>query len=129
MYKKSRVFAFLTTCPLMMAGCVNMPPKAEASVPLVHSSLSYSLKRGEHNAINVPELTSYEYSKGAAVITYIGKKYQSTKAYLSVSGNKCVRFNSIDKTSFAEQTSSVLTACQRNGEWSMIPSLVSNTEG
>lgn len=114
---------------MLIMGCVNVPPEAEASVPLVHSSLSYSLKSSENQAINIPELSANDYSNGEAVITYFGKTYQSSKAYLAASGNKCIRFNVQDKTSFSEQVVTELTACQRNGQWSMIPSLVSNTKG
>jgi len=129
MYEKTFVFALFITCPLIMMGCVNVPPEAEASVPLVHSSLSYSLKSSENKAINIPELTARDYSKGAAEITYSGNAYQSSKAYLSASGNKCIRFKSKNQTQLSEPTSMHITACQRNGQWSLIPSLVSNTEG
>jgi hypothetical protein len=129
MYKKQFVFALFITCPLIMMGCVNVPPEAEASVPLVHSSLSYSLKSSENEAINIPELTARDYSNGAAVITYSGDTYQSSKAYLSASGNKCIRFKSKNQAPLSESTSAHITACQRNGQWALLPSLVSNTEG
>ncbi|WP_421133794.1 hypothetical protein [Alteromonas sp. A079] len=129
MYLKTFVFALFITSPLIMMGCVNVPPEAEASVPLVHNSLSYSLKSSENEAINIPELTAQDYNKGAASIIYSGNTYKSSKAYLSASGNKCIRFISNKKVHLTEPASMQVTACQRNGQWLMIPSLVSKTEG
>jgi len=129
MYIKTFVFALIITCPLTMMGCVNVPPEAEASVPLVHSSLSYSLKSTENKAINIPELTAQDYNEGAASITYSGNTYKSSKAYHSASGNKCIRFVSNKKVHLTEPASTQITACQRNGHWLLIPSLVSKTEG
>ena len=105
-------------------GCTNTPTPTHADIPLVHSSLSYSLTP-EEQAINIPKVNLHTGKQTPLSIEINGTQYHSTKHYISATGNKCIRFANT-KENNAVDTVKVMTTCQRDGQWRVIPPLVSS---
>ena len=121
--KASFILIGLTT---VLAGCSNAPKSTQASVPLVHSSLAYSLSADQNEVIKDPVLNSSFNNIKNISITYGGHQYNATKHYLSATGNDCIRFQ-LSKAD-ASNARKRFTACKRKGQWTVISPLVVSTE-
>ena len=109
----------------VLTGCSSAPTSTQAKIPLVHSSLAYSLSADQDVAINIPTLNSSFNGIQNLSITYGGHKYNAIKHYTSASGNDCIRFQrSATDTSVANER---FTACKRKGQWTVISPLVAST--
>ncbi|AXT37765.1 hypothetical protein D1814_03285 [Alteromonas sp. BL110] len=106
------------------AGCTNSPTVTEADIPLVHSSLAYSLAPEKELAINIPEANIYFDKKASFSIRFDGYDYSATKHYISATGNKCIRFTLQDSESVHASAQRKVTTCQRDGQWKVVSPLV-----
>lgn len=110
----------------VLVGCSNVPQTTEADIPLVHSSLAYSLSVDDPLVINNPQLNASFSTKGKLSITYGGHTYEAVKQYTSASGNDCIRFQ-LETTELTDVRPR-FTACKRRGSWAVISPLVVSTE-
>ncbi len=108
-----------------LVGCTSSPRVTQADIPLVHSSLAYSLAPEEEIAINIPKANIYHDTQESFLIRFNGYQYETSKHYISATGNKCIRF-SLQKTETDSQAQRKLTTCQRNGQWRVITPLVAS---
>ena len=106
------------------AGCTNSPTVTEADIPLVHSSLAYSLAPEKESAINIPKANIYFDKKESFSISFGGYDYAATKHYVSATGNKCIRFSLQDSDSVQTGAQRKVTTCQRDGRWKVVSPLV-----
>lgn len=106
------------------AGCTNSPTVTEADIPLVHSSLAYSLAPEKESAINIPKANIYFDKKESFSIRFGGYDYAATKHYISATGNKCIRFSLQDSDSVQTGVQRTVTTCQRDGRWKVVSPLV-----
>jgi hypothetical protein len=106
------------------AGCTNSPTVTEADIPLVHSSLAYSLTPDKELAINIPKANVYFDKKESFSIRFNGNDYEATKHYISATGNKCIRFSLQDSDSVQNRAQRKVTTCQRDGQWRVVSPLV-----
>ena len=116
-------------CPIVatvgLAGCSSTPATTKADIPLVHSSLAYSLAPEKELAINIPKANIFHDTKQSFSIRFNGHGYDATRYYISATGNKCIRFSlQVGEMASAEQRK--LTTCQRNGQWRVITPLVAS---
>jgi hypothetical protein len=112
---------FLT---ISVTGCVSGPTPTHADIPLVHSSLAYSLTPESERAINIPNANLLSSNNNAALINYNGMQYKANKHYVSATGNKCIRFMLQSSETRPSNIDNKLTACQRDGQWRVISPLV-----
>lgn len=114
-------------------GCTNTPTVTEADIPLVHSSLAYSLNKTSALTVNIPKANKLYDTKELIPITYNGARYHSKERYISATGNKCIRFvlSETSATPEPSNTRGKLTSCERDGVWVLINPLVRtiNMEG
>lgn len=118
MFKKILRLGVCCAIIINTAGCTNTPTSTNADIPLVHSSLSYSLTP-ENQAINIPKINTHDGQHAPLMVNVNGTQYQSTKHYVSATGNKCIRFTSVQKENLE-----VMTTCKRDGQWRVISPLV-----
>ncbi|MBJ2128099.1 hypothetical protein JC525_04035 [Alteromonas sp. IB21] len=109
------------------SGCTNSPTVTKADIPLVHSSLAYSLAPDKELAINIPKANVYFDSKTSFSIRFDGSEYTAIKHYVSATGNKCIRFSLQEGEISASATQKKITTCQRDGQWRVISPLVAST--
>lgn len=113
----------LTT--LYLSGCTNTPTVAEADIPLVHSSLAYSIAPNtESVAINIPTYKIIDDTLDTFVITVNDASYVATKQYTSISGQQCIRF--VSQKSATSKQQERRTACQKEGQWVLLKQLVAS---
>lgn len=101
-----------------LTGCASAPTAVEANVPLVHSSLAYSLER---DAIIAP---SNSVSVGQQ-IQLSGNAFMIDSAYISASGTECRRLR-LQSDSNRHDDERVM--CQRRGQWVLLEPLVKSIE-
>ena len=106
------------------AGCTNSPTVTEADIPLVHSSLAYSLAPEKELAINIPKANIYFDTKKSFTLRFNGYDYEATKHYISATGNKCIRFSLQGSDSVHAGIERKVTTCQRDGKWRLVSPLV-----
>lgn len=106
------------------AGCTNSPTVTKADIPLVHSSLAYSLTPDKELAINIPKANIYFDTKEVFTISVDGYAYEASKHYVSATGNKCIRFSLQDGDAAPFGTQRKITTCQRDGQWRVVSPLV-----
>ncbi|MBT3134827.1 hypothetical protein KL866_06885 [Alteromonas sp. ALT199] len=106
------------------AGCTNSPTETKADIPLVHSSLAYSLAPDKELAINIPKANIYFNTKESFSIRFDGYEYEAIKHYVSATGNKCIRFSLQDGDSVSDVAQRKVTTCQRDGQWRVVSPLV-----
>ena len=111
---------------VILAGCSHTPTSTQANIPLVHSSLAYSLSGDQGMVINIPALNSSFNDIQNLSITYGSQQYNAIKHYISASGNDCIRFQQSGTEAFG--TPRRFTACKRKGQWTVISPLVVSTE-
>lgn len=132
MYKKITVGnACLVWLVFNVIGCTSLPTVTEADIPLVHSSLSYSLIKSDHVTINIPNANLLFNSEGSVQISFKGINFNATKRYISATGNKCIRFKRDTATSNYSTDTDIykkFTSCERNGVWVLISPLVTNLD-
>ena len=126
MFKKFSYFGVFCIVVINAAGCTNAPTPTHADIPLVHSSLSYSLTP-EEQAINIPKVNLHNDKQTPLSIEINGTQYESTKYYVSATGNKCIRFASTKEKHNALDSVKVMTTCQRDGQWRVIAPLVASS--
>lgn len=101
-----------------LTGCASAPTAVEATVPLVHSSLAYSLER---DAIIAP-------SSATTVGQYVqlgDSSFIIDSAYISATGSECRRLRlQTDNSSHNDER----VMCQRRGQWVMLQPLVKSIE-
>ena len=118
------------TLPLALiacgAGCTTSPTVTKADIPLVHSSLAYSLAPDKELAINIPKANIYHDTQESFSIRFNGHQYESLKHYISATGNKCIRFSLQDGETASSNIQRKMTTCQRNGQWRVITPLVAS---
>jgi hypothetical protein len=116
----------LVTLSSILAACSNVPKSTSADIPLVHSSLAYSLSAEKDVAISVPKLNTSFSQKRNIQIMFEGVDYRTTKFYTSATGNDCIRFQAMEAHGKAHNATSndKLTACKRGGSWSVLSPLV-----
>ncbi len=108
MFNRTRlILSFI--CAVVTCGCTTTPPQASADISLIHSSLAYSLSASETTLS--PELRVDNNG-----IFIAGNQYEILSRYTSVSGKNCVRFS--------RDNLSLESACQQNGQWKRLKSLV-----
>ena len=112
----------------LLGGCASAPQPTEADIPLVHASLAYSLSAEQDVAINIPQLASSSNAHTPISINYAGSRYYSDKRYTSARGHECIRFSLAKEDTRPTNAQSRVTACNRNGQWSVITPLVESTE-
>jgi hypothetical protein len=113
----------LTT--LYLSGCTNPPTVTEADIPLVHSSLAYSIAPDTKSvAINIPTYKVSDDTLDTFVITVNGADYIATKQYTSISGQQCIRF--VSQKSVINKQQDKRTACQKEGRWVLLKQLVAS---
>ena len=105
-------------------GCTNSPKVTKADIPLVHSSLAYSLAPDKETAINIPKANIYFDTREPFTIRFDGYEYEASKHYISATGNKCIRFFLQDTDSIRAGAQRKVTTCQRDGQWRVISPLV-----
>jgi hypothetical protein len=117
------------TIAMGVTGCTNTPTVTEADIPLVHSSLAYSLNSTTALTVNIPKANMLFDTKDSIPITFDGARYQSKERYISATGNKCIRFVLSDSnvTAASSATREKLTSCERDGVWVLINPLVATT--
>lgn len=125
MLMTQRIFLLLGLTTALV-GCSSIPKQTEADIPLVHSSLTYSLTAGSSEAINVPELNSAFNDSQKIDIIYNNYPYEADKQYISALGNACIRFHLSDKN--AHNATNRFTTCKKKGQWTVIPPLVVATD-
>ena len=125
MFKKFSYLGLFSVVLINATGCTNTPTPTHADIPLVHSSLSYSLTP-EEQAINIPKVNLHTGKQTPLSIEINGTQYHSTKHYISATGNKCIRFANTKKDN-AVDTVKVMTTCQRDGQWRVIAPLVASS--
>ncbi|AEA97115.2 hypothetical protein BM523_04075 [Alteromonas mediterranea] len=108
------------------AGCTNSPTVTKADIPLVHSSLAYSLAPDKELAINIPKANLYHDTKESFSIRFNGYDYKAIKHYISATGNKCIRFSLQDGETTPSGAQRKVTTCQRDGQWRVISPLVAS---
>ena len=126
MFKKVTQFSVFCVLLFSTIGCTSAPTPTHADIPLVHSSLSYSLAP-EEQAINIPKVNSHNRIPTSFSVSVDGILYHSTKYYISATGNKCIRFTSAQEQSSSVDTPQIMTTCQRNGQWRVIAPLVAQS--
>ena len=109
-----------------VAGCSNTPTATKADIPLVHSSLAYSLAPDKELAINIPKANIYHDTQESFSIRFNGHQYESLKHYISATGNKCIRFSLQDGETASSDIQRKMTTCQRNGQWRVITPALSS---
>ena len=109
------------------AGCTNSPTVTKADIPLVHSSLAYSLTPDKELAINIPKANVYFDTKEPFTIRFDGYNYEASKHYISATGNKCIRFSLQDGDVTLAKVQRKVTTCQRDGRWRVVSPLVVST--
>lgn len=128
MLKILRGSALLIGVATLLGGCASAPRTTEADIPLVHASLAYSLSAEQDVAINIPKLNTAFHTNSPISITYQGQSYKTSKYYVSASGNQCMRLDPLQTSTVSSQREQRLTACNRNGQWSVIAPLVVSTD-
>jgi hypothetical protein len=124
MLKQIKRYILPMFCTIAITGCVSGPKLTQADIPLVHSSLAYSLTPDSESAINIPNANSLSSSSNTVSINYKGLQYQIAKRYVSATGNKCIRFVLQKGEASPTSANNRLTTCQRNGQWRVIAPLV-----
>lgn len=116
-----------------VTGCTTHPTVTKADIPLVHSSLAYSLNSTTALTVNIPRANMLFDTKDSIPITFDGARYHSKERYISATGNKCIRFVLSDSNADIQTstTRGKLTSCEREGVWVLINPLVAtmNMEG
>lgn len=131
MLKQFTRFILPFAIAVSVAGCTNTPKVTRADIPLVHSSLAYSLKPDEELAINIPRANIYFATKESFSIRFDGSEYTAIKHYVSATGNNCIRFSLTEGEASASTAQKKVTTCQRDGQWRVIAPLVAtaNAQG
>jgi hypothetical protein len=124
MFKQFKRFILPFALIVGATGCTNSPTVTEADIPLVHSSLAYSLAPDKELAINIPKANVYFDTKESFTIRFDGYDYEASKHYVSATGNKCIRFSLQDSDSVRNGAQRKLTTCQRDGQWRVVSPLV-----
>jgi hypothetical protein len=129
MLKHITYFFSAVTVMMGVTGCTNTPTVTKADIPLVHSSLAYSLNSTTALAINIPRANMLFDTNDLIPIIFNGVRYQSKERYISATGNKCIRFVLSDsgKEAVPSATRRKLTSCERDGVWVLINPLVGTT--
>ena len=129
MLKHIIYFFSATTLVMAVTGCTNTPTETEADIPLVHSSLAYSLNRTTALTIDIPRANTLFDTEESIPITYGGARYHSQERYISATGNRCIRFVLSDSSESAQNSTAheKLTSCERNGVWFLLNPLVKTT--
>lgn len=109
------------------SACTSAPSATRADIPLVHSSLAYSLTPDREQAINIPKANGAYDTQESLSVHFKGQDYEAIKRYVSATGNKCIRFLAISGDTSPNQTLRKMTTCQRNGQWRVITPLVAST--
>ncbi|MCB4435427.1 hypothetical protein LHL20_04115 [Alteromonas sp. McT4-15] len=109
---------------ISVSGCTSAPKTTHADIPLVHSSLAYSLTPDSEHAINIPKANLLFNNQESFEILFNGQQYNAYKYYISATGNKCIRFMLQDSGIQKTEIENRLTTCQRNGQWKVIAPLV-----
>ena len=110
MFKQLSRLILPIVAAISAAGCSNTPTATKADIPLVHSSLAYSLAPDKELAINIPKANVYHDTQESFLIRFNGHQYEASKHYISATGNKCIRFSLQD----GEAASSRYTAQDDN---------------
>lgn len=130
MYKNiSLLLFFIVWLMLGAIGCKSAPTATSADIPLVHSTLAYSLSVIDEQTINIPKANVLFNSNELFQITLEGNQYTAVKRYVSATGNKCIRFvrdNDITELLVEQDGDRKLTSCEREGVWILINPLVAN---
>ncbi len=126
MFKKITHLFLPIVVTISITGCTNTPTVTKANIPLVHSSLAYSLAPEKELAINIPKANSYHNTQESFSIRFNGHEYASSKHYISATGNKCIRFSLQNDNSSSSATQRKMTTCQRDGQWRVITPLVAS---
>ena len=129
MFKHITYFFSAVTVMMGVTGCTNTPTVTEADIPLVHSSLAYSLNRTSALTVNIPKANTLFTTNDSIPITVNGARYLSKERYISATGNKCIRFILSDNSpaKVSNTTRGKLTSCERDGVWVLISPLVGTT--
>jgi len=101
-----------------LTGCASAPTAVEANVPLVHSSLAYTLER---DAIIAPSTSTVVGQR----VQLDGSTFMIDSAYISASGSECRRLR-LQSGDIAHNDERVM--CQRRGQWVMLQPLVKSIE-
>lgn len=101
-----------------LTGCASAPTAVEANVPLVHSSLAYTLER---DAIIAPSAST---SIGQQ-IQLDGSIFMIDSTYISATGSECRRLR-LQNNGNHHNNERVM--CQRRGQWVMLQPLVQRIE-
>ena len=126
MFKQFTRFILPFAIVVSGAGCTNTPTVTKADIPLVHSSLAYSLAPDKELAINIPKANIYFDSKESFSIRFDGREYTAVKHYVSATGNNCIRFSLQEGETSASTAQKKVTTCQRDGQWRVIAPLVAS---
>lgn len=111
-----RLFFSSIATSLALSGCAHQPTQVEATIPLVHDSLAFSLKNKDANIIPTEQLRSNNN------IAIGGDTFLVGNQYTSAVGAQCYWLHIQAK----EEVKSDFTrsACKENGEWVLLPALV-----
>lgn len=122
----SRSGAIILTT-LYLSGCTNTPDIVEADIPLVHSSLAYSIAPDTDNvAISIPTYKTQNNTLDSIEITVNGEQFVPIKQYMSVTGQQCIRFMSQKSATHARGIKR--TACLKEGQWTLLKQLVASVK-
>lgn len=97
------------TFAVLLCGCTTTPKETTANVSLIHSSLAYSLSNSQTTLSPLLRVDN-------SGIFIEGNQYEILSRYTSISGKNCVRFS--------RDNVSLESACQQNGQWKRLKSLV-----
>ena len=125
MFQRTMNFVFPVLLCVGITGCANGPKATQADIPLVNSSLAYSLAPSKDQAINIPNANRFHQTNEPFVFLFDGIEYVSHKAYISATGNKCIRFTA-QNNSTVHLTDEKITSCLRDGQWKVITPLVTS---
>lgn len=131
MFKNLTHFLSTVTIIVGFTGCTSAPTVTTADIPLVHSSLAYSLNANTEVTINIPKANILFDTNDTLLITVDGANYKAKKRYISATGNKCIRFSldeNVNSTARNDAPSLAskdkFTSCERDGVWVLINPLV-----
>lgn len=112
-----RQFCFnLTALTLLLSGCAHQPAQVEATIPLVHDSLAFSLKNKDANIIPTELLRSNR------SVTVGDDTFVVGSLYTSAVGAQCYWLHLQARNDGTSDFTR--SACKENGEWVLLPALV-----
>ncbi|WP_412725354.1 hypothetical protein [Alteromonas sp. D210916BOD_24] len=127
MLKKITRLCLPILCMIGASGCTTTPTATRADIPLVHSSLAYSLTPDRELAINIPNANLAHDTQDSISVHFNGHQYDAVKHYVSATGNKCIRFLLASHDTMSTDTNEKLTTCQRDGQWRVVAPLVASS--